>query len=437
MKTFGGSLVLANTILGPGILSVPWGVSRAGFGLGTLLVLFAALAAMASLYLLALCALRALQEQEAKEGPGSKQRRLTLGAMASVAGAGQAWELGVDVANTVACLGAMATSMVGAADQLASLVGPMGPFHWVLLSRREAFGLTWLFWVLPLSFAKDLAPLRYSATLCLAVCVYLALLVPALAGDVGFLDCHLGSFVDPLTGEIVERGQAALVPVGGPEASQMLLAVPIFTFCFCGHMTVAGLVQDLDGPTSSSLNVVVVSATFAAMLVFGSVGFAGYYGFGDTTPSDLMLALPNCPPVSLARLGLTIMCLCFFPLLLQAVRATVMAWIDRMAGSHSSGLEDGLISEGPRAASIWSYRLVTAAIALFGLVIGLFVAKLGTVISLAGSTGFVILCYIFPGRCYLLMFPEGKLRGLAWALVIGGIVMGPTCVIANLLPLFE
>merc|ERR1740117_1870157 len=108
--------------------------------------------------------------------------------------------------------------MVGAADQLASLVGPSG-----VLSRQEAFILTWLLWVLPLSYAKDLAPLLYSATLCLGVCVYLAMLVPALAGDVGVLGCPLGSFRDPLTGDVVERGEAALFPAD-PNPAQMLRA---------------------------------------------------------------------------------------------------------------------------------------------------------------------------------------------------------------------
>jgi len=424
MKTFGGVLVLANTIIGPGILSVPFGVSRAGFGIGTLMFGGGALAAVASLYLLCICALHAIES----EGPSAKQRRLTLGTMASIAGAGPAWELGIDVANTVACLGAMATSMVGAADQLASLVGTSGA-----LSREQAFGLTWLFWVLPLSFAKDLAPLRFSATLCLAVCIYLAILVPALAGDMDVGGCRLGSFQDPLSGDMVQPGETTLVPVGGVKASAMLRSLPIFTFCFCGHMTVAGLVQDLDAPTTRSLNVVVVSATLAASVVFGAVGFAGYYGFGDATPADLMLGLPSCFPVSLARLGLTIMCLCFFPLLLQSVRATMMSWLDRIGNGQTSDsrLGETFLADSKPAASIWPQRLVTIAIALFGLGIGLFVKELSTVISLAGSTGYVVLCYIFPGRCYLLMFPEGSLHVVAWALVIGGLVMGPACVISN------
>jgi len=127
------------------------------------------------------------------------------------------------------------------------------------------------------------------------------------------------------------------------------------------------------------------------------------------------------------------MCLCFFPLLLQAVRATMMAWLDRIGSGRTSdsGLEETFLADGKPAASIWPERLVTIAIAFFGLSIGLYVKKLSTVISLAGSTGYVVLCYIFPGRCYLLMFPEGSLRVVAWALVIGGLVMGPACVISN------
>lgn len=311
--------------------------------------------------------------------------------------------IGVEVANVVACCGAMGGSMIGVADQLEHVASDY-------LSRRNAFLVAWLVWVLPLSFPSNLKPLQISASLCLAVSIYIAVLMPIVifAGD--SVGCP-----------IKEADKGSWVPHDGLSVVQLLKALPIYTFCFCAHMTMPGATQDLDSPTERKLDIGIVTATFAASVIFGSVAFVGFYGIGDKTQQDVMKDLPECDLVLIARWGLALVCLCFFPLLLQAVRTTLLSWAGELLGSPSR----------------WArrYYIITVFIACYGLIIGLFVKNLGVVLSIAGSTGFAVICYIFPGRCYLIMFPDGALsmRLQATCLLVYGLVMGPACLVSNFL----
>merc|ERR1712190_260590 len=101
-------------------------------------------------------------------------------------------------------------------------------------------------------------------------------------------------------------------------------------------MSIFSIAGELKDATTQRLNAVIFVATASATIIFGTVASSAVVCFGDFTPQDLLNNYPLSAPVTIARLGMAVVCCGFFPLLVQPVRTTILGWIE---SGMTSGLE--------------------------------------------------------------------------------------------------
>jgi len=233
--------------------------------------------------------------------------------------------------------------------------------------------------------------------------------------------------------------------------------IPVFTFCFCGHMSIFSIASELEEATVKRMSIVIFVATGAATFIFGTVASSAVLCFGDTTPQDLLSGYPASASVLIARSGMAVVCCGFFPLLVQPVRNTFMGWIESAmtmgfnrqispdVPPNSEAFLGGDANENDVKAGYMkavrhslrlSYQVVTVFVGLVSLGIALTTKSLGVVFSLSGATGFALLCNICPPWLYLMLAPKEDnciLRVAAWTLLAYGVIMMPVCITANFL----
>jgi len=235
--------------------------------------------------------------------------------------------------------------------------------------------------------------------------------------------------------------------------------IPVFTFCFCGHMSIFSIVGELKDVTMKRLTIVILAATGSATLIFGTVAASTVTCFGVLTPQDLLSKYEQTPAVVVARIGMAIVCCGFFPLLVQPIRTTCLGWFQSAmtVGFHRQHSEDSkttplicpdtsreLVQRGydraVRHMLAFAYQAVTLAVVGASLCMALETSSLGVAFSLSGATGFALLCNVCPPWLYLVVSPseEGRRwsRFVAWALLLYGILMMPVCVTANFMAAF-
>jgi amino acid permease len=258
------------------------------------------------------------------------------------------------------------------------------------------------------------------------MCVYIACLVVSSA----FQDESY--FPDPSK----EIGTQVVNRIGDNDLN-ILRAIPIFIFCFCGHPSVCSVANELQNLTVARMDTVLAMGVLAAGILYASVCYAAYSSFGNATPKDLLGTFPQSVFVTAARLGMTVVCVAFYALLVNPVRAVLLGWVAACSPPLASqGLleGDGNTKEFGKISGAWHW-VMTTIIAAISLGTALATQDLGKVFSLSGATGFALLCHVCPAVLYLKVVTQAtkRMQILAGSLGLFGICVIPVCVAANLL----
>lgn len=427
LTLLGAFSVLHNNILGPGVLGLPWAVAQGGLGLGSALLVLSAATGFLGMQFLAASAVHV-------QGRLTKGETLTMATACRIVDAREL-RFAMEVGLVLACGGALITSLIIIGDTLE----PLG-----YATRAQWIIGVFLAVPFPLSFFSQISFLRLSSYLSFTMMLYLAVMMYMRTTD--------GTCPDnPTHWFRLDNIQ------------KIFQTVPIFTFCFCGHMSIFSIARELEDATAKRLNTVIFIATVSAALIFGIVASSAVSCFGDLTPQDLLDNQPKSVKVTVARIGMAIVCCGFFPLLVQPVRTTCLGWLEsgmalgfqrQMTPSslatplvYSPGGTETTVAELERRASVKkgydkatthvlaiTYQVITILIGSVSLGVALATSSLGMVFSLSGATGFALLCNICPPWLYLVVCPRDKEKGLrvaAWVLLVFGVIMMPICIIAN------
>jgi amino acid permease len=427
----GGFAVLSNTILGPGMLGLPWAFAQCGSGLGLVMFVVSFFVAAAGMHLLAASAM--------VTAPRLKGKAITVASISTCAHNavfGRTVKILYEVGGVVAAAGAVITSLIIIGDMLGTVSDAA--------TEKEFTFIVFCVAAFPLSFFPKISFLRYSSLVSFVMCVYVTMVVVLKAAS------HEHEHAGKQEAFRYDNGWG------------ILQAAPVFTFTFCGHMTVPNVAAELKNATMARLDFIIGTAIFAAAVLYLSACLGAYGSFGNDTPQDLLKIYEADAAITSARLGMAYVCTAFYPLLVAPIRIVFMGWLDSYmrrargapmlsegdsngapsAGSHTvDGVESGAV-DGAGADKSFLQRLFSAHVAFTVLIGGVALAvavstdDLGEVLSLFGATGFALLCNICPPLLYIAVAPAGESRAtylMAVVLTIIGVVMMPVCLYANLM----
>ena len=348
---------LVKTIVGAGILGVPFALAQTGLLLGLVLLLFAGAAQLFALQLLT-----AVIVESRARGSSPSFRTFAVEAFGSHVGATV-----IEAINGIHCFGTATAYLLVVGDLAPQLAGYLGgcaahdelSCPW-LTSRRVWISVVGLAIELPLFWQRTLDALKMTSAIGNAAVGLVGVLTAAFATGV----LHTAS---PPT------GPPDLLPPP-PERAPLATRVGVlgvYVFAFACAMNLAQLSLELEQPTARRIGTVLVWGVGLSSLLYCLVGISGAVAFGADVAPNLLLSFPMDPAAGLwatasgfaARLAMVSTVACTFPVLMHparnsaalvclgtpAARLSAPAWAALSLGLFGGRYVHGMLEHAPRA----------------------------------------------------------------------------------------
>lgn len=384
----GGVLNLVNSIVGAGVLSLPYAFKLCGRGVGVAYVLiFGALARHSSSLLIESSAIKGIRSYEGL-------------ASAAMGRAGWYWlNLAIFANNTGACL----SYMIVIGDIVPNLLTEMG----MPTDRSVVLALATVLIIFPLAAQRDISALEHASGL--AILIYFAFATAMFTLFLGSDAEHL----DP---------PPALVK---SDPSGYIRAAPLTVFSYTCMPAIFPIYQELSDPTPARMAKLTTLGIGFACVVYVITGYGGYSFFGEDTRGDVLLNLATLEGAAFKWLRLAIgvsICLTY-PMLMYPARRS----LDQMLFNSSEG-------NAPYA------RLFVETVAIVGasLCVGIYVESLEAVMGFIGSVASTCTLLILPATIYLCISPAGLAAN--WhevAFLVTGVSLGVLGLVVHIQETFQ
>lgn len=457
-----GTINLLNTIIGAGILAMPFGLKANGLVFGCFLIIWSSLTSSFGLY---------LQNKVAKYT--QQQGAVSYFSLAQLTY--PQFSIVFDAAISIKCFGVGVSYLVVIGDLMPKIMELLNvPEELLFMHRNFWITLFMFFIVTPLSYLKKLDSLKYTSIVALFSVVYLICLVIA----------HYA------TGDIPTPDKQ--VEVWGPiSVKSTLAAFPIFVFAYTCHQNMFAIINELkpldtEGSQTRQSNLIIRNSIATACTSYLIVGIVGYLSFGNKVNGNIITMYPKDSISSLiGRLCIVVMVSLSFPLQCHPCRGSInhvlhflthgvlttkakaparegytslQSDIESLNSLASDSLQDELFvsttpMEGahdtdghdPVIVPLTSrkFYIITTVIVSALYLVAITVTSLEHVLAFVGSTGSTSISFILPGLFgYLLIKPINgterldklesfcKYGGLA--LAIWGILVMIVCLSATI-----
>mgnify|MGYP000551343110 CR=1 FL=1 len=368
---------MCNTILGAGVLSLPYAFSITGWVTGTVLLSIGGLFNSTGCNLLALCA--------AKCGTPASLYSI-------MRPLGKWWTLAVDINIVVQLFGTAVAYLIVVGDLMPAAFEQLGATGAV--TKRQTCVLLAFCFAAPLSCPHDIKWLGTTSGFSVFFLIYVAFLVFL------FSLPSESTHMDPCTHQDLDddtvncKGSTQLGD--DVNAIEFLEAMSIFIFGFASQITTFPIVNELVDVSQKRLNQVFMASTLTGMALYIVVSFCAYSTYGDSIKSDLLLNYPKVPAVSAARIMISFVVTFSFPLQINPTRRCILTI-----------LRNFIDDDKPVKKSIQNIRywIITVLFLMGALGLALTVTDLGIVIALVGAFGGTLIMFILPGYLFLYHFP--------------------------------
>jgi amino acid permease len=383
---------LTNTIVGAGVLGLPYAYSKAGILLGTFFLLFFGAAAGLGLHLLHVSA----RKVHPRQGSFYTVAHASIPKFAFL----------IDVAVAIKCFGVATSYLLVIGDLLPSALSGLAcsssACSWV--TERENWIGIFLVFIVPLCYLKTVDSLKFTSALCLVFVIYLTVTV--------ILHEYLPK-LDPC-----DSFPGVKCP-GSKTLAQFdldtLKTISIFIFAYTCHQNIFAISNELQVNTEARVDVVVTWAVSNAAVVYLLVASYGYLALGSLVSSNVLTDYPSSTLVLVAKLAVAWLVAFSYPLQLHPCRRSLLQLI--------FGNPDVLLP-----AHKWRWLGSTTAILVASVGLGLVLKDLGLVLAVVGASASTMMCYILPGLVYMQLYPQWHPRRVfACALMIAGLVIMPVC----------
>jgi amino acid permease len=293
---FSSYVNLTNTIIGAGMLGLPYAFAKSGWVLGSILLFIGAISTIFSCHILSICASKVPYPATFFAVTNATVPKLTflidVAVFAQTFGAGCAYLIVV---------GGLMPSVMSQAG--ASLVA-QSRFLWVMIGFA---------FVAPISFFNDLTKLNFTSSLAIVFAMFFILMV--------FLYSIPGaSGLDACPDRECEG-----------ETSNILLSIDvlrvfsIFIFAFSCQINMFPVVNELRRPSQKRFDFVIKYSILTSCVIYLIVAVCGYKTFGDKVESNILINYPNNVWTSICRVCISFLVIFSYPLQVLPGRASLLA----------------------------------------------------------------------------------------------------------------
>ncbi|XP_037971476.2 putative sodium-coupled neutral amino acid transporter 10 [Plutella xylostella] len=382
MGATGQSITLANSIIGVGVLAMPFCFQQCGIILATLLLLLMGLVSRLSSYFLLKSAIMA------------RRRNFEFLAFHVF---GPAGKMAVEVGIIGFLMGTCIAYFVVVGDLGPQIIAKMFNINQSDMLRTSIMVVVSVACVLPLGLLRNVDSLSNVS-----------------AATIAFYFCLVLKVVSECMGGSVRWGQVQLWRGDG-----VLQCISIFSMALSCQTQLFEIFECMPSVSLEKMNGVTKTAINICTGVYFTLGLFGYIAFcSQPISGNILMSLSPTMSSDVIKLGFVLSVACSFPLVIFPCRASLYSFLYRKV--HSSHHDHIVNNSIPSC----QFRCITVMIVAVSLCVSLLLPNVEVVLGLVGSTIGVLVCVVFPAACFLhLTVKENNERLLAKAVVIFGLAI--------------
>eukprot|EP01083_Nonionella_stella_P124499 375961_1 len=361
---------LTNSIIGAGILGLPFAMSKAGIVVAFALILFFAGLTYLSLYYLMYCS---------KHFPLSGHSSFYSLSMVFLP---RPFIKMMDVAVAFNCFGFMVSYLMISGDMFQSLAQQIvTDKHSIVLNRELLISLFLVIFIMPLVQFKHLDNFKFVSIIAVLCFIWITTVIVlyAFAPHIFTSD----DVISPTRHDV----ELNYFPT---EFLSFVGILPIYTFGFLCHQNAFSITNELSNNNMTRLNIINISTISIVSLMYALVSVSSYYSFGDEILSDALNNYPQDQTVFIVSRVLLVLALLFsFPTASHPARDSISSLLFKVKAERLNK---------------WRYNALTYGIVLLAYGIAMLVQDIAMVFSFIGATAGTIISYIYPGLIYYFMF---------------------------------
>ena len=292
---------LTSTIVGGGVLSLPFSIQLLGVFGGGICLIFSGAASEYSVYLLMACSSKSGLSSYADIAHGA------FGLPGAIV-----CSFLLFVLTFLCCI----AYLVLTSDLISPLLLTYIDADWEAINSRFLVQSIFIVLVSPLCFLKTMSALRFTSFLSIITVFCLAAVI--CARSIGY-----NTSIAPEPAPHHNASQVPTVPIKffADSFEDALYGIPIFSVAFLCHFNVLPLKGELRRPTRSRLQRVIRTTILTCASLYIIVAYSGYLEFRSRTCGNILLNFPADDfAVTCGRIGLACTLIFSFPLLVQPSR---------------------------------------------------------------------------------------------------------------------
>ncbi|XP_022129065.2 putative sodium-coupled neutral amino acid transporter 10 [Pieris rapae] len=394
MGTTGQSVTLANSIIGVGILAMPFCFQQCGALLAALILMSMGLVSRLCCYFLLKAAII------------TRRRNYEFLAFHVF---GPSGKMAVEVGIIGFLMGTCIAYFVVVGDLGPQIISKMFNINQSDMLRTSIMVIVSLVCVLPLGLLRNVDSLSNVSAATIAF--YFCLVIKVI--------CEAGS-------QMFAPDWQNRIEMWRP--SGFLQCVPIFSMALFCQTQLFEIFESLPSLSLEKMNVVTKNAINICASVYFTLGLFGYIAFSEHQISgNVLMSLSPTMASDVIKLGFVMSVACSFPLIIFPCRASLYSFLYRKVHpSHHDHIINHSIPES-------TFRCITVAIIAVSLFISLMLPNVELVLGLVGSTIGVLVCVVFPAACFInVTFKNTNERVLAKFTVVLGLIILVLGTYANL-----
>ncbi len=400
LPTDGGGILnsffnMANSIIGAGIIGLPFAFSCTGYAIGIFLLI--------SLTFVVDWTIRLIVINAKLTGKSSYQDIVE-------ASFGTAGLVAVSLAQVLFAFGGMVGFCVIIGDTIPDVLAALFPslsthrVLWILVNRQFVILLCTLFISYPLSLYRDITKLAKASALAL---VSMCLIIFTVISQGPFIGAE-------------HRGQ--ITPRAFIIDANAFRAISVISFAFVCHHNSLLIYGSLNTPTINRFATVTHISTGISCVACMIMALTGYLTFSERTKGNILNNFPRegaSVMVYIARFCFGFNCFTTLPLEAFVCREVVIHCFYR-----------------GRSFTTRHHVIVTSLFVFAGMTISLFVHDLGKVLDITGGTSACALAYILPPMCYLKGLEGPFMSDPRKWLAVSCVVFGCIVLVASVVKVF-
>lgn len=398
---------LTKTIIGAGLLAIPFAFRADGIVLGIALIVVAAITSSYGLYIVGKVSPRLPGDTSYFALCAITYPKLTLL---------------FDFSIAIQCFGVALSYLVLIGSLVPSLMGDA-------ISGNQAI-LFSLVIIVPLISFRKLDSLKIGSLIGLLAIGYLTILV--------------------ITHSIFDdwsktQGHVKIIEIG--HLSDILSTFSIVVFAFTAAQNICSIINEIG--EKNQVNTVIAAANIIASVLFITVGIAGYLQFGDNVQGNVILEYESKLLSSrIGKFALVLMVTLSYPLMFHPCRLSVnnmVHWIEvefftkkqedvvtETSALLNTDTEVGAVEHQDVPFSTNRFIIITFLLTVATYSLALSITSFELVLSLVGATGSTLICFILPGLFGYKLFKDKLNKYSSLALTIFGLLVMVTSVYATL-----